>query len=155
MSQRWDTLQLKLNYEDLSRHQSHLGEELNSFKGRPKRCLTCQLETTNIHLQPDRSQLNQTSLSLAGFSDHIHTYMMKMLATHHKQKLPGPLHMLQELVAHAFVHVSSLDQAWEISNRNLPEITRTPLNEGKQIKRKPVQQTVKGHYTNMHSHTCL
>lgn len=35
-------------------HQSHLGEKLNSFKGRPERCFTCQLETTNIYLQPDK-----------------------------------------------------------------------------------------------------
>lgn len=28
---------------------------------------------------------------------------------HHKQQLSGPLHMFEELVAHAFVHVSPLN----------------------------------------------
>lgn len=35
-------------------YQSHLGEKLHSFKGRPERCFTSQLETTNIYLQPDK-----------------------------------------------------------------------------------------------------
>lgn len=41
-------------------------------------------------------------------------------ATHNKQQLLGPLYMFQELVSHAFVQVSSLNQAREIRYRNLP-----------------------------------
>lgn len=81
--------------KSLSCYQSHLGEKLNGIKGRPIRCFTRQLETTNIYLQPET--LNSI---ITGNSAYV---LCVTATTHHKQQLLGPLHMFQELVAHAFV----------------------------------------------------
>lgn len=86
---------------------SHLGEKLNSIKGRPIRCFTGQLKTTDIDLQPDTLNIINKCV-LSNYSNRIYrsgsAYELRVTtATHHKQQLLGPLHMFQKLVAHALV----------------------------------------------------
>lgn len=74
-------------------------------------------------------------------------YVLPLTATtHHKQQLLGPLHVFQELVAHAFVYVSALNQAWEVGDRNLPKRKndKNIAEWGETTKKKPIQRTVKG-----------
>lgn len=78
-------------------------------------------------LTPSPSLLTKTCMELS--------LVCVSTATHNKQQLLGPLNVFQELVSHAFVRVSSLNQAREIGNRNLPN----------QIKDK--NTTVKGELT--------
>lgn len=63
-------------------------------------------------LTPSPSQLTKRCMELS--------LVCVSTATHNKQQLLGPLYVFQELVSHAFVQVSSLNQAREICNRNLP-----------------------------------
>lgn len=50
--------------------------------------------------------------------------LLVVTATHNKEQMLCPLHVLQKLVSHAFVQVSSLNQTREIRNRNLPKIQK-------------------------------
>lgn len=78
--------------------------------------------TGNHKRQPAAKHLNFIIITVHLNIQHMKlSSLLVVTATHNKEQMLCPLHVLKKLVSHAFVQVSSLNQTREIRNRNLPK----------------------------------